>query len=175
MEIHHRRTRAAVLACAAFVIVASALTGCSAVMVAVAGAVGREAQASQAGEGDLEAAELVVGDCFDAPEDDADEIWTVSSVPCDEPHLYEVFHDFVLPEGPFPGEDELWDIADDTCLERFEEFVGESWAESALDYSSYTPSKQGWTSRDDRLVTCFLWHPDELLTGSAAGSGRQSS
>ena len=114
--------------------------------------------------------DLAVGDCFDQP--DATVVTDVAVVPCVEPHDNEVYAAFELPEGDFPGEDDLAELATAGCLERFEEWAGTGYAQSRLVSQHLTPTREGWERADDREVVCFVQDEDgEPLVGSLEGVG----
>ncbi|MEW1835069.1 septum formation family protein [Microbacterium sp. NPDC079995] len=130
---------------------------------------------------------LDVGDCYDIPElDESAPSWSsaVYPVPCDEPHMYELYADIVLPESRFPadefpdneypGEEDVWSAADEVCYPAFEAYVGEAYEDSPLEFWYYTPAEQSWR-RGDRQVLCVLGHEEEMVTGSAEGSGAKTS
>lgn len=131
-------------------------------------------------QGDLDTSvyDLAVGDCFDDPSifsGDDSEILGVASVACDEPHDAEVYALVDLPDGDgasYPGDDEVFDRADDLCFEEFEPFVGAAYDDSSLDFIYYVPGADSW-DEGDRSVACMVVDMDgEPLTGSMEGSGR---
>jgi len=76
--------------------------------------------------------DLSVGDCLNYPSDGGNELLTgVKRLECGEPHDAEVIGLFDMPEGDFPGEDEVTDYASANCPGEFDNFLGpteESWA-----------------------------------------------
>ena len=67
---------------------------------------------------------LAVGDCLLMPENE--EIASVESADCEEPHELEVFALVSLPEGndaPYPGDLELAELMFEQCLNQFESYV----------------------------------------------------
>ena len=83
---------------------------------------------------------LKVGDCLADPLVDggAEEVSSVQSVPCSEPHSGEVYAALTLPEGEgdYPGGEAVTAQADELCAAEFESFVGLPYDESVL-YLSY--------------------------------------
>ncbi|BFO14999.1 hypothetical protein SHKM778_13870 [Streptomyces sp. KM77-8] len=71
---------------------------------------------------------LAKGDCFDSP--GGLEGWTVDvdRVPCARPHNGEVFAVVPLPDGRYPGEDGLTDIAEERCYDLRDAYVMDTWA-----------------------------------------------
>ncbi|MGO2658304.1 septum formation family protein [Mycetocola reblochoni] len=109
---------------------------------------------------------LTVGDCF--TEIDASEVTSVPVVPCSEPHDYEAYAATELPDGDFPGEDELIATADDFCHDEFETFVGTLYGDSEFDYSYLYPQEAGWDGGDHEIL-CLVYGQDQL-TGSVEGA-----
>jgi hypothetical protein len=111
--------------------------------------------------------DVAVGDCFD---DTGDEVVSeLELIDCDEPHDNEVFANLQVEESVFPGDEVFGAFAIDACLAPFEAYVGESYAESRLDYWFLTPTEESWAA-GDRAVTCVLYAADlSKLTGSVGG------
>ncbi|MFV0372590.1 septum formation family protein [Microbacterium sp.] len=150
------------------------LGGCSIVQSVLGGdtAVRDQESAEITEGGTMDVFTLAVGDCFDDEGGDAGEISELPVVPCAEPHDNEVFYEFALADGEFPGNDEIYAEADAACLEEFTSFVGTSYEESVYGFLYLTPTKGGWSELGDRIVQCYLYEPGEKLTGSAAGTAR---
>ena len=111
--------------------------------------------------------EVNVGDCFDDP--DEEYVASLNLVSCSQPHDNEVFAEVVMDAVDFPGNDALAEFGFDACLPEFEAYVGESYAESPLDYLFMAPSEEGW-GNGDRTFLCFLYSADlSPLVGSARG------
>lgn len=93
-------------------------------------------------------------------------------VPCEGPHDAEQYHVESIPEGPFPGEDQLAASAASTCFDRFEAYVGRPYATSAYYYDWLVPTASGWEA-GDRDVLCLIVSGDgSPLVGAARDSGR---
>lgn len=119
--------------------------------------------------------ELQVGDCFNMDEMDTalsdTEVSDIPLVDCAESHDSEFFHSEILPEGDFPGQDELWNQAEEICEgEVFTEFIGVEWLESEIHAFSLTPMEQGWKF-GDREILCYAVSM-EPVTGSLQGVDR---
>lgn len=110
---------------------------------------------------------LAKGDCFVDfnPSQSSFEL-----LDCQEPHDAEVFVSSPLPPGPYPGTEAVDQIADDLCFgDRFEEFVGLAYADSAIFSLRSRPTEETW-NLGDRTINCIL--TDELVrSGSLEGSG----
>lgn len=141
-----------------------------------------EAQRDEEGRvrtaGELSVYELRTGDCFDGGERVAEAIGgertvrEVTAVPCEDPHDNEVFAVFSHPAGEeaaFPGEEEINDFAQDGCLERFPDYVGEPYEESPLELALIAPGAESWEEEDDRAIVCILYG-DGPLEGSQRSS-----
>lgn len=113
--------------------------------------------------------DLTVGDCFDMPSTLADgEALKFSS--CETPHLFEAYAETSLPDGEFPGDDEIEARAAAFCEPAFVEFVGESWTSSEFDFQYIVPSERTWTEVDDRSILCLVTTLSALpWTGTAEG------
>jgi len=151
-----------ITAAAAILIATSALTGCSAIndIIAVA-----EPIASAVDE---ESVWIEVGDCFN--ETTGDVVSDIPTVPCTDAHDYETYAEFDIDLDTYPGDDEVFRLADEGCLAPFAGYVGVDFDSSALDYTYYVPTAEGWISDDDRSVSCALFDPAGELTGSMAGA-----
>jgi hypothetical protein len=105
-----------------------------------------------------------------------DVIEDVATVPCSEPHQYELFANAQLAGGEYPG-DEVFGQAFDACGTRFFDYVGETYATSEWYVDVIAPTEEGWNKAGDREVNCLLYRWDEaaedvsFVTGSAQGSG----
>jgi Septum formation len=93
------------------------------------------------------------------------------TVPCSKPHSEEIYVTPTLPEGDFPGQDAIFEQAEELCITEFESFVGLPYEESALDIDISTPSERTWRE-DDRLVICAIFDPTGDTTGTLADANR---
>lgn len=67
----------------------------------------------------------------------------------------------------YPGFEALEQFAQTECLGAFEPYVGVSAFDSALFYSWFVPTLDGWNDADDREIICVLGrHDAALMTGS---------
>ncbi|WP_017610851.1 septum formation family protein [Nocardiopsis xinjiangensis] len=117
---------------------------------------------------DTNVVSLRVGDCLNEMDSNADE--TISEVPkvdCGEPHDFEVFHATDLSGGDtFPGEEEAAGLADEACIDAFEDFVGVEWESSTLEYTTLFPTAEGWEDHDDREALCLVLDPAGQTEGT---------
>ncbi|MFJ9583200.1 DUF4190 domain-containing protein [Streptomyces acidicola] len=109
------------------------------------------------------------GECFDAPNGSLEGYaYDVDTVPCDGEHDAEVFANFEIPGGDYPGDDELTETADEKCYDFADAYAMDSWAlPEYVDVYYFTPTRESW-SAGDRVVTCMFGSTDENagLTGS---------
>ncbi len=110
--------------------------------------------------------ELAVGECFD----DGDEDGEVTRKDCTSPHDGEVVSNVTLPEGPYPGDTKLDQIAKSRCSGEFATYVGKSADKSEFDLLWRVPDETLWDEDHDRLVVCSAY--GEYLTGSVKGTKR---
>lgn len=117
---------------------------------------------------------LAVGDCLNDPAASvdgegqlADEI---QSVTCDEPHDLEVYEVITLPEGDFPGDAAIEELAQSTCLEEFEVLIGLPYEESEFEIYYYYPFEDTWNFADDRSITCTVGSLTGRSTGTLEGA-----
>ena len=120
-------------------------------------------------EGELGAFRIRLGDCIEGALDGPVE--SVQGVPCDSPHLLETYHAFNLPDGDYPGDESVGNMADDGCYGAFEPFVGLSYEESIYGFSTLTPTRESWDGVDDREVLCLIGNYDGT---QKVGSARQT-
>ena len=150
---------------AACVVVAGvALTGCSAIkdVVDVATPI-----VDAVGEED---SWITVGDCFD--ETSGDVVADIHTIDCTLPHDYEVYASIDLDKAVWPGDDEIFALADEACYAPFATWVGVPFDDSTLDYTYYVPTEDGWNDYDDREVSCIVFDPAGKVTGTLLASGR---
>jgi Septum formation len=119
-------------------------------------------------EGSVNAFEVRVGDCFD-DSGDSTEITSLPGVPCSEPHDNEAFAVFDVTIATYPAGDGMWDLATNSCMERFESFVGKDYESSSLDIFTLYPTSESW-KQNDREVVCAVYDVNaNKLVGSAKG------
>lgn len=158
------------LGVAAAASVMALLSGCS----AISGLLGGETR-DESGEivegGNTDVFTLAEGDCIDdeSTDEGATEVSDVPTVPCDDPHTWEVFANVTMTGDEYPGDVEVTDYADENCLAEFEGFVGVAYDDSAHEYNYYTPTSDGW-DMGDRTINCLVGGVEQT-TGSLRGSG----
>jgi len=138
----------------------------------------RDESGNIVGEGEVSAFSMRVGDCFNDSQEVIDAggdevvLEAVAGLPCSEPHDNEVYAVLDLSLERFPGGEEIYDLARDECVERFESFVGVSYEASILDIMHVYPTEESWSRGGDREVICAIYHMEaDKTTGSMNDSG----
>jgi hypothetical protein len=120
--------------------------------------------------GDVEAARLRPGDCWNDVSDQPGEVLEVPAVPCDQPHDNEVFAVVEIPGAPgsaFPGIETVDLLGRERCLQEFAGYTGELYEFSSLELWMLFPTPTSWEI-GDREVICSLYRMDlQKMTGSA--------
>lgn len=129
--------------------------------------------------GTLTANELAVGDCLDFPGsgDEVEVFESVEALPCSDLHDLEVYAIASYPSvsgTSYPGDDVLTDWGFDTCLVRFEGYVGAPYElVPDIDITIFWPSEEGWDD-GDRVVQCLLIHIEDGMKLSGSMEGRDA-
>lgn len=166
------------LGAATAVSIAALLSGCSVIQDLLPG----ETRDTETGEivegGNTDVFTLKEGDCIDdeasaeAPaegEDEGEEVYNVPTVPCSEPHTWEVMKNLTMADDEFPGETQTAAYADEQCLAEFEGFIGVAYDDSVHDFTYYTPTAAGWAT-GDRTINCLIGGVEQT-TGSLRDAG----
>ncbi|MGW2841402.1 septum formation family protein [Streptomyces sp. NPDC001493] len=116
--------------------------------------------------------DLKVGDCYNpntAPvaEGETAEEFAIEVVPCTEAHDGQVYGEFKVEDGAYPGDDAIVEAADTRCPVEEQKFAPDTWAIPAgVSGSYYQPTKESWKT-GDRLVTCtYTKDSGKITTGS---------
>ena len=150
---------------AAFLIVAGAsLTGCSTIKDVV------DVATPIVDAVNNEDTWITVGDCFNETDDEI--VSDVPTIDCALPHDYEVYAEFDIDRANWPGDDEIFSLADEGCYSPFAGYVGVPFEDSVLDYTYYVPTQDGWENYDDHAVSCIIFDPAGQTTGSLMAAGR---
>lgn len=111
---------------------------------------------------------LEVGQCIDS-EADSGEVGSVPVVECDQPHQGEIYALPQLPDGDFPGAEEIEETAKEECGgSAYTEYVGLPYQESEFEVSFLLPTEQTWGD-GDREIACIVQNEEP---GSVRGSNR---
>lgn len=155
------------LSAAAAASLVALLTGCSAISSLLGGETRDESGEIVEG-GDTDVFTLKEGDCIDDESTTESEISDVPTVPCIDPHTWEVYKNVTMTGDDFPGSDAVEDYADEQCLAEFEAFVGVTYEDSVHEFTYYTPTSEGW-DMGDRTINCLVGGVEQT-TGSLAGA-----
>ncbi len=129
----------------------------------------RDASGTIVSEGSIDAFNMRVGDCFDSANSSNDEVSDLPGVPCSEPHDFETYAVFDVTLDSYPTEEAMGELAYDSCLQRFDDFVGLEYESSVLEIITMYPTTESW-KQDDREVVCALYDMnEEKLVGSTRG------
>lgn len=124
--------------------------------------------------------DLTVGQCFNGGRvpaaTSAQILFAVDVVDCSDPHTSELAATFDYPSepaAPYPGLTIVHDYAEQQCIDRFLDYVGLSFNDSALDMTFIYPQDANW-SADDRSIQCVIHPPSgtETSTGSFRNARR---
>jgi len=129
----------------------------------------RDSSGAIVGEGSIGAFNMRVGDCFDDINSSVEEVSSVPGVPCSQPHDYETYAVFDVDITTYPGDDGMSELALETCMGRFESYVGKDYQSSSLDITSMYPSQQSWRENDREIVCAIYDMNAQKLTGTAKG------
>lgn len=117
---------------------------------------------------DADVFSLQVGDCLDmSAVAAAESVDSMPTVPCDEEHDAELFHEITLEGESFPTD--VTDQADQGCTAAFADFIGLDYMESALELSYLHPTSDSW-DQGDRTIQCIVIS-SELVTGTMQSAG----
>ena len=110
-----------------------------------------------------------VGDCSNS--NLSQTVDKLDLVPCDKPHSLEAYSIIASTATTYPGAETLQVFADQSCIDKFFDYVGVELSQSILYYTYVYPSVTSWNSKSDRSVICFIYKATEpLLTKSVKGS-----
>ena len=122
----------------------------------------RPAPAGRPASSEIFVDDLEAGDCFSGGR--TDQIDLVTPVPCTSAHESQVVTIFELPDGPYPGEDEVIAAAEEGCTDKADPLLTDA-AYDDLEPSFIYPDSYTW--RGDRTVLCLVEAPTGTTTGSA--------
>lgn len=118
--------------------------------------------------GDVSAAEVQVGDCFDdlSQFSEASSTFTsVHAVPCNEAHSWQAFHESEstlesYSEGDIKADAEaICDSATQSLIYNMSSIKYDAFKNSQIQY--FFPTYKSWTLKGDRKVQCLLGSDDE--------------
>lgn len=138
------------------------------IAVAVATQAGRNSSGEISQAGTLTVEKLAVGDCIDGIKD-GQVITSVTARPCAEAHDAEVFSQFTLPAGTWPGAESVADRAESMCSDNAAQaLAGSPMLDRLSLFILYPPDAESWDR--SRSVSCLVIDiGGGKLTGKAAG------
>ncbi len=112
------------------------------------------------------------GECFDTPGGSLEGMaYDVDTVPCEDRHDGEVFANFEMAGGRYPGDEAVTEAADDKCYSLQYAYAMDSWAiPDDVDIYYFTPTRDSW-NLGDREISCLFGNVDGK--GGLTGSLRQ--
>ena len=110
------------------------------------------------------AGDLRVGDCFDQPPAETQDITDVQHHPCTESHTGEIVFvgDYPSPvDAPYPSLESFQAYVDGACATAFAEYTGSAFEDAlSLGMGWYYPGAEGWKTGDHEIA-CYLYRLDE--------------
>jgi hypothetical protein len=124
-----------------------------------------DGQISQGGS--VAANEFKVGDCVNDLSNTS-ALRSLPGVPCAQPHEGEVFAIFNLPDGSYPGRDEIESQASSECSTQLDEYAPSAATDENIGLYYVYPQERNW-SVGDREVVCIATSDAGPTTGSIRG------
>ena len=174
-ELAPRHPRTVIIASAIALVLGASLSGCTALGEFVLDRFNEVGQGDEPeaiyDDGDTSLLDIEVGECIDDEALFGDEsIASFNLGDCAEPHTAELYATWNLPDGPFPGYNEVDEAVITGCEERFADYVGAPSADTDLDFYYFAPIEEFWST--DREAICFAIDFDqEPLTGTVKDLG----
>jgi len=167
------RNRRALMLAGTAVALSLALSGCSAINDILGSGSGDADRVEETGQvtesANIDVFSVKLGDCM--ADTGSGTLTDANVLPCDEPHDLEVFYEIKMDDGDFS--EEAIDTASQECIgDAYTTFVGVAYADSALDVTTLTPTKDSWEQNNDRVVQCLIVDPAGQTTGSLQGAAR---
>jgi Domain of unknown function (DUF4190)/Septum formation len=134
------------------------------VAVAVGGTDDKDPTASLADGDDVKVQQLAPGQCLNGLQESS-AIRDLPVVPCTQPHEGEVFAVFNLPDGDFPGDQQVAKLAEDGCVDRVETHAKKAADDPNLEIYFLHPTQTSWRL-GDQGVTCVAMSSTGKVTGS---------
>ena len=125
------------------------------ILVAIATSAGRDDAGNLNEAGDVSAFSLRVGDCINGVRAGI-ELRTLPAVPCENPHESEVFAQFSLANGDWPGINTIDSEADNRCGQQLTSYAPSAADDPNLQILYLHPTKQSW-AQGDRTVVCLTY------------------
>jgi hypothetical protein len=120
--------------------------------------------ASTSDSADVKVQQLAPGQCLNGLEESST-IRNLPVVPCTQPHEGEVFAVFELPDGDYPGDQDVAKKAEDGCVDRLETHAPKAADDPNLEIYFLHPTRSSWRL-GDQGVTCVAMSGTGKVTGS---------
>jgi hypothetical protein len=116
--------------------------------------------------GDVQADETRLGDCYNELPADGETFSSISAVPCNEAHQYQLFYRGTSSLTSF-SEEAARQEAEDVCTQAADNLLSQM---SAIKYDAFRnanlgffyPTNKSWNSYDDRNVECLIGSDTEI-------------
>ena len=115
---------------------------------------------------------LRVGDCFDQTDlremadEETEPVAEVIVKPCSELHDFEMFSEFKLADGGYPGEDAITAEANPKCFAALDKYAGTGPRARRASVAFIYPLALDWKLRHDHGVQCFAGFESGQTRGS---------
>lgn len=113
--------------------------------------------------GSAHSLQIKKGDCVGSLE--GDQINDVQLVPCGDPHHWEAYAAHNMPDGDFPGSDEIGKVGQKFCDDEYTKFTGISSDKSQYTWTYLSPTEGSWKD-GDREIMCFAGDKAGGIKGS---------
>ncbi|HRA06280.1 MAG TPA: septum formation family protein [Propionicimonas sp.] len=110
-----------------------------------------------------------VGECTGPVDLSGASIASLTSVPCAQPHYYEVQDRVVIAGDGYPGAEVLSDQAATACADGFVDYVGAEPGYTRYTSAYVVPDEVAWMTPANRVITCLVGSSEGGLVGSAKG------
>ncbi|WP_051399473.1 DUF4190 domain-containing protein [Haloechinothrix halophila] len=111
---------------------------------------------------------LRIGDCVEKVTEDRN-YFSVTVMPCDEPHHSEVFAKFDLRGEAWPGEETVFADANAGCSDALREYSSTAYDDIDVAIFTFHPTAFTWAD-GDREIICLTDYEDGPRTGSIEGT-----
>lgn len=117
---------------------------------------------------------IALGECtnLDMPEgEQGSQVTSIPKTDCAQPHGWEAYAEKDYPlDAAFPGVSAVEKEAGDYCAGEFEGFMGVDYDTSDMELQYLYPTKDTWTSLNDRTISCLVGTSSNDVVGSLKGT-----
>jgi hypothetical protein len=133
-------------------------------VIAVTSSAQRDPSGDIADAGEVSAANVALGDCLNDLQEST-LVFSVSAVPCSEPHEGQVYAVFNLSESAWPGEERLFGLAEQGCADHLARDFVAAYEDESVEIFFLHPTSGSWRE-GDREVVCIARYLDGKRRGS---------